>query len=97
MVQVGLVLNGSLIEEVHLGSPAFHTHQLKKGDIICKINGQSFASENFLSEHLEGIGPAGSRVELTIYRPGTVFTHCCTLPSRNAIFGNHSEDGAGEP
>ena len=64
-MQLGLVLNGNVVEDLSIGGPAFNSCLLKTGDIICKVNGQ-VAIENLLPPHSDGMQAAGSHVVLTI-------------------------------
>ena len=80
VVQLGLVLNGNVIEDLSVGGPAFNSCLLKTGDIICKVNGL-VAIENLLPPHLDGMQTAGSHVVLTILRTAVFLriSHLCKL------------------
>lgn len=47
-VQVGMMLMGCTIENMVLGGPAYNSHELDKGDIILKVDGEQVDQDSLL-------------------------------------------------
>ena len=63
--QVGLALNGNVIEYVLDGSPASMSKEFSKGDLILKVDGTTISDPTILEDMLAN-GKPGSSVSLTI-------------------------------
>ena len=63
--QLGIMMNGTMIDNTVIGGPAFNSKQMAHGDIILKVNGVSATKENIL-DLLVGNDIPGSPVEVLV-------------------------------
>ena len=64
---VGLLLNGTTIDQMVVGGPAFNSGQLHQHDTIIAIDGKPITAES-IQAHLIGSDAPGSTVSLTVRR-----------------------------
>ncbi len=64
-MQVGMMLNGTRIENMVIGGPAYNCHELKKGDDIIAIDGKPVNKDNVL-QCMIGSDQPGSFVTLKV-------------------------------
>jgi hypothetical protein len=72
--QVGLILQGNVIESTVVGGPAFTSLRLGRGDILLQVDGQDATDQN-ISVLLVGNDRPGSRLILTVAK-GSVEVSC---------------------
>ena len=63
--QVGILLNGTTVEGLIVGGPAYNSKMLCEGDVILKISGAQATEEN-IHELLKGGDNPGSSVDITV-------------------------------
>ncbi len=67
--QVGLVLQGNVVESTVVGGPAFTSMRLGRGDILLQVDGQEATDQN-IGVLLAGDDTPGSRLVLTVAKGG---------------------------
>jgi C-terminal processing protease CtpA/Prc len=63
------MMNGTTVDNMVIGGPAYNSRQISTGDVILKVNGSSATKENIL-DLLVGNDIPGSPVELRIAKGG---------------------------
>jgi hypothetical protein len=82
--QVGLVLEGTIIESTIVGGPAHTSMRLGRGDILLEVDGEEATDQN-IGDLLVGNDRPGSRLVLTVAKAGSeVF--CFVHASLSALF-----------
>ena len=69
------MMNGTMIENMVVGGPAYNSKQLEHGDVILEVDGQEAKNENIF-EVLIGCDVPGSAVNIKLAKggPQVVFT-----------------------
>ena len=70
--QVGVMLNGFVIEGLVVGGPAFSSQALARGDEILAVDDQPASSSQVLHALLRGDDVPGSQVKLSFRKQGKV-------------------------
>ena len=61
------MLNGTVVQSILIGGPAFNSSQLDTGDVVIGVDGCKVSEDNIAS-HLTGNDTAGSTVTLTVQK-----------------------------
>jgi C-terminal processing protease CtpA/Prc len=71
--QIGIMILGTMVDNLVVGGPAFNSRQLQHGDVIIKVDGAPVTQAN-IHEMMVGNDVPGTPVLVTIARGGPKVT-----------------------
>ncbi len=79
MAQIGIMLLGTMVDNLVVGGPAYNSRQLHHGDVIVKVDGIPITASN-IHEVMVGDDIPGAPVIVSVARGGAKVNYIYCVP-----------------